>query len=162
MANYEIKGKTIYANIEKLTDKEVKLLSKYVALGYTVEEKEEEETKKKTLTDSDILEYLNDNKEALETYKKIKDTPAVDKKGKVKKTSRDNVVKRGFNAGRFWFCKNFPEDIEDIKKAIEEAGRTALLEEAYQEYKKTKEDNKETDIMTETEYTRTYYWKYVY
>jgi hypothetical protein len=162
MANYEIKGKVIFADIQKLTDKEVKLLSKYVALGYTVEEKEEEETKKKTLKDSDILEYLKDNKEALETYKKIKDTPAVDKKGKVKKTSRDNVVKRGFNAGRFWFCKNFPEDIEDIKKAIEEAGRTALLEEAYEEYKKTKEDNKETDIMTETEYTRTYYWKYVF
>ena len=162
MANYEIKGKIIYADIQKLTDKEVKTLSKYVALGYSVEEREEEETKKRTLKDSDILEFLSDNKEALETYKKIKDTPAVDKNGKVKKTKRDKIVKRGFNAGRFWFCKNFPEDIEEIKKAIEEAGRTALLEEAYKDYKKTKEENKETDIMTETEYTRTYYWKYVY
>lgn len=162
MANYEIKGKTIYANIEKLTDKEVKLLSKYVALGYTVEEKEEEETKKKTLTDAYIREYLAKDEEALETYKKIIKEPAKDKNGKTKLTSKGKVVKKGFNAGRHWFCKNHPADIKEIEKAIEEAGRTVLLKKAYEDYKKTKEDNEETDIMTETEYTRTYYWKYVF
>lgn len=162
MANYEIKGKTIFANIEKLTDKEVKLLSKYVALGYTVEEKEEEETKKKTLTDAYIRDYLANEEEALETYDKIIKEPAKDKNGKTKLTSKGKVVKKGFNAGRHWFCKNYPADIKDIEKAIEEAGRTVLMKKAYEDYKQTKEDNKETDTMTETEYTRTYYWKYVF
>lgn len=162
MANYEIKGKTIYANIEKLTEKEVKLLSKYVALGYTVEEKEEEETKKKTLTDAYIRDYLAKEEEAIETYDKIIKEPAKDKNGKTKLTSKGKVVKKGFNAGRHWFCKNYPANIEEIEKAIEEAGRTVLMKKAYEDYKQTKEDNKETDIMTETEYTRTYYWKYVF
>lgn len=162
MANYEIKGKVIYADIQKLTDKEVKLLSKYVALGYTVEEKEEEETKKKTLTDAYIRDYLNGDEEAIKTYDKIIKEPAKDKNGKTKLTSKGNVVKKGFNAGRHWFCKNYPADIKEVEKAIEEANRTALMEKAYEDYKQTKEDNKETDIMTETEYTRTYYWKYVF
>lgn len=162
MANYEIKGKTIYANIEKLTDKEVKLLSKYVALGYTVEEKEEEETKKKTLKNADILEYLGEDEKAIATYKEIMKEPATDKNGKTKLTSTGKVVKKGFNAGRYWFCKNYPTDIKEVKKAIDEAGRTALLNTAYGDYVKNKTDNNETDIMTEEEYTRTYYWKYVY
>ena len=162
MANYEIKGKVIFADIQRLTDKEVKLLSKYVALGYTVEEKEEEETKKKTLTNAYILEYLKGDEKAITTYNEVVNEPATDKNGKTKLTSKGKVVKKGFNAGRHWFCKNYPADIKEIEIAIEEAGRTTLLKKAYTDYKKTKEDNKETDIMTETEYTRTYYWKYVF
>lgn len=162
MANYEIKGKTIYAYIEKLTEKEVKTLSKYVALGYTVEEKEEEETVKKSLKNADIIEFLGDDKEALDEYEKIKNTPVLDKNGKVKLTTKGKIVKKGFNAGRFWFCKTYPLNIEEVKKAIKEANRTELLEIAYKDYTENKESNEEKDIMTKDEYTRTYYWKYVY
>lgn len=162
MANYEIKGKVIYADIQKLTDKEVKLLSKYVALGYTVEEKEEEETKKKTLTNAYILGYLKDDEKAIKTYNDIMNEPATDKNGKTKLTSKGKVVKKGFNAGRHWFCKNYPADIKAVEQDIENAGRTTLLTKAYADYIKNKEDNNETDTMTKDEYTKTYYWKYVF
>ena len=172
MANYTVKGNKIIADIEKLTDKEMKTLSKYVALGFTIETKEK--VKIERMKEQFILDYLKENDpEAKKIYDEVYNKIAVDEDGNEKTTSLGNPILQGFNAGRFWFCKNYPKNIEEVKQTIEEEGKTEELEDAYQDYKDTKDKekknngkkkNKKTkkvEAMTKDEYTRVFYWKHI-
>ena len=168
MANYKVNGNVIVADIERLTDKEMKTLSKYVALGFTIEPKTK--VKKERMKEKFILDYLKDDEEAIKTYKEIYNKTAVDEDGNPKMTSKGNEIKQGFNAGRFWFCKTYPINLADVKKEIEENGRTEELNEAYNDYKKakdnenknkTKAEKEKNKPMSEEEYTRVFYWKHI-
>lgn len=62
MANYYIKGKKIYANIEALTNEELQIVVNYKSLGYTlIEESKRGKSKKEMLEDLiDFEEWKND------------------------------------------------------------------------------------------------------
>lgn len=159
--------KIIYANILALTEKEEKEIERFVKFGFTVENKVETKAKVERLNETYILDYLKDNdEEAITTYKSKVNEAVVDDNGKVKTTSTGKTKRKGFNAGRNWFSKTYPEDITDIKKLIKEAGEEENFNKVYNAYKKksVKEqaENKDFVPLTEEEYTRDYYWKNVF
>ena len=154
--------KVIYADILALTAKEEAEVEKFVKFGFTVENKVEVKAKIDRLNDPYILEYLkaNADEKALATYKAKKNETATDEDGKAKTTSTGKRKTKGFNAGRNWFARNYPEDITEIEKEIAEAGLKPELDKAYPEYAKKNADA--DDVMTEVEYKRDFYWKKVF
>lgn len=171
--HYTIEGTTIYADILALNEKEEAEVNKFVKFGYTVVNKEEVKATVKRLDDDYILEYLaklpeEKSKQALATYKGLKNEVAKDKDGKKKTTKNGNEKKRGFNAGRNWFARNYPDDTTEIEKAITEEGLMEKLKKAYPVYAKKCEkaiaegSMKADDVMSEVEYKRDFYWKKVF
>lgn len=152
--------KIVYADILALTAKEEAEVEKFVKFGFTVENKVVKKAENKRLNDAFILEYLENDQEALKTYKEKKNEPAKDENGNTKKTSTGKTKTKGFNAGRNWFAKNYPVDIDKITAEIKEAGLAKTLEEAFKEYAEKNKDDSEA--MNQTEYTRDFYWKNVF
>lgn len=168
--NYTVEGDTVYADIAKLTDDEVKEVKRFQDFGfkleYTVHHKHEakknkpEKSEKKKLKQEYILEYLEMNDVAgVKEYEEKRDEIAVDKEGKEKTTSTGKPRKKGFNAGKYWFTRKYPVDVAVAKNEIESAGLTKELNEDYKKYKESKsEEKEEKDVLNQEEYTRTFYW----
>lgn len=79
MANYNIQGKTIIADIAKLTEKELKEVKNYRELGYELiakqkekltKEEKEENRRKNPYSQQNVEKFLNkpENKELLKEY----------------------------------------------------------------------------------------------
>lgn len=158
--------KIIYADIMALTEKEEAEIGKFLKYGYVVENKIEPKAKVSRLDDAFILDYLRDDETALKTYAEKKKLPAVDEAGKPKTTIKGKIKRQGFNAGRNWFARNYPLDVSVAVNAIEGAGKTKALTDAFDEYQKKAEkaraDGKTVDAMTKDEYTKDFYWKKVF
>ncbi len=158
--------KIIYADIMALTEKEEAEVAKFQKYGYVVENKVEKKVSISRLDEAYILEQLKDNQDALKKYEEAKARPAVDKDGQVKTTSTGKVKRQGFNAGRNWFARTYPLDVNEAIEAIEGAGKTKVLEKAFKEYEKKAEkanaEGKTVDAMTKDEYTKDFYWKKVF
>lgn len=153
--------KIIYADILALTAKEEAEVEKFVKFGFTVENKKADtKTKVERLNDPYILEYLKDDAEALATYAGLKNEVATDDNGKTKTTTKGNAKKKGFNAGRNWFAKTYPEDASTLDAEIEKAGLKKQFAELWKEYAEKNKDNK--DAMTADQYKRDFYWKKVF
>ena len=152
-------AKKVIANIEKLTEEEFLIIEKYKRLGYTVDNGkvgvEPKPDAPKRLTDEYIREYLKDNEEALNNYQAAIDELAYEADGKtVKTTSKGKPRKKGFNAGRNYFARTFPENLKELSytKTQEKAFKSA-----WEKYSKGK--NAE---MNESEYKRYYYWTKIF
>lgn len=65
--NYRVKGNTVIADINALTEKEMEVVKKYVALGFTVKEA----PKQKTKTVAEMREELSVDAEALKEFNKL-------------------------------------------------------------------------------------------
>lgn len=160
--------KIIFADILKLTEKEMNEVERFRRMGYSVENKTPNKADVKRLNDEYILEFLADDAQALNTYKGLKNEIATDDDGNKKTTSTGKDKKKGFNAGRNWFARNYPADTAEIEKAITEAGLMPELKKAYPEYTKKCEkavadgSMKTDDVMSEVEYKRDFYWKKVF
>ena len=178
--HYEIDNekKIIYADIMALTEKEEAEVAKFQKYGYDVENKVKEKAKISRLDDAYILSYLEalDDEEAVaqakKTYDEKKNLPAVDEHGEKKKTVKGTVKRQGFNAGRNWFARIYPLDVNVAIEAIRKENMTKALEDAYSKYeKKVQKAQKEAEEkgetlnetpMTKDEYTKDFYWKKVF
>ena len=159
--HYTIDGTTIYADILALTAKEEAEVEKFVKFGYTVVNKQADaKAKVERLDDAYIKAYLKDKPEALATYEGLKNEVATDENGKTKTTTKGNAKKKGFNAGRNWFAKTFPEDATTLDAEIEKAGLKKQFADLWKEYANKNKDNK--NAMTADEYKRDFYWKKVF
>lgn len=158
--------KTIIANILKLTEKEEAEIKKYEKYGYTVVNgavnptNEKKEGNVKRLDNAYILEYLKDDKKALDTYTKKKNEEKVDENKKPKLTSTGKVVKKGFTYGREWFMNTYPTDISIVEQKINEAGRQKDFEDTYNAYVRKNIEN--NNSKSKDEYIRRYYWTKVF
>lgn len=161
--HYTIKGTTILADVEKLTEKELSVLGKYIALGYTV--KANAVIERDSLTEEDILSYLGEDEKAVQTYRNACNELTINKNGEEQT--------RGFNNGLFWFEKTYPLNLDEANEEIKKAKKEKDLAKSYAEYKKGKGKEKakakkngedETLIveLTEEEYIRYFYWKKVW
>lgn len=162
MKHYSIdnKSKVITATIAHLTEKEMSEIQRYIAFGYTIEDgKPAKKTSTNRLNDKFIMEYLKDDSDALETYEQAKNAPAVKEDGTIKtrenKKGEVKELKQGFNAGRNWFAKTYPKDIDDLKLTSEQ---TKNIKDAYDKYSK----KEETEKLTKDEYTKYYYWTKIF
>lgn len=159
--HYEIDEakKIIFADILALTEKEEAEVAKYVKYGFAVEPRTKKAEKVARLDEEYILNYLKGNQEALDTFAGKKNETATDEAGNKKLTEKGKERKKGYNNALHWFARTFPADITDITKEIKVASKSAELEKAYKKYVK---DNQEAGIMSETEYTRFFYWTRVF
>ena len=153
--------KIIYADILSLTEKEEAEVSKFLKFGYTIANKVKEKNTVKRIDEEFILDYLKDDSNAIEEYKKAKAEPARDENGNKKLTGTGKVRTRGFNAGRNWFSKKYPLNVEDAEKAIKEANMKDLFDTVYKAYS-NKEVKEGESLLTKEEYTRDFYWKKVF
>ncbi len=110
MANYKLEGKKVIAKVAALSDKELKAVKNYLALGYTLEEfkkeKKEPDEAFKALT---IQKWLEENgtKAQKKEYWDRFNAPVV--KDGVTKTKKDGTPKvKGHVATLAWFKKEFP------------------------------------------------------
>ena len=159
--HYTVDGTTIYADILALTAKEEAEVEKFVKFGYTVINKQADtKAKVERLDDAYIKEYLKDKPEALATYEGLKNEVATDENGKTKTTTKGNAKKKGFNAGRNWFAKTYPEDATTLDAEIEKAGLKKQFADLWKEY--AEKNNGKKDAMTADEYKRDFYWKKVF
>ena len=159
--HYTVDGTTIYADILALTAKEDAEVEKFVKFGYTVINKlADTKAKVERLDDAYIKEYLKDKPEALATYEGLKNEVATDENGKTKTTTKGNAKKKGFNAGRNWFAKTYPEDATTLDAEIEKAGLKKQFADLWKEY--AEKNNGKKDAMTADEYKRDFYWKKVF
>lgn len=164
--------KIIYADIMALTEKEEAEIGKFLKYGYVVENKIEPKEEVSRLDDAFILNYLRDDETALKTYEEKKELPAVDEHGEKKKTVKGKVKRQGFNAGRNWFARKYPLDVNEAIEAIRKENMTKALDKAYSKYeKKVQKAQKEAEEkgetlneapMTKDEYTKDFYWKKVF
>lgn len=108
MANYKIKGNTILADIDKLTEEELTTLKKYRALGYEIENK----VFKKGVSKDEMLKELEADEEVkkdFETAYSIKasaiknnDKAVIDTiKGFEEKYGINIIVQKGENKGKY-------------------------------------------------------------
>ena len=72
-ANYKVKGKTVVANVSALTDEELKIINKYLALGFELKEA----SKQKTKTVAEMREELSIDADALKEFNKLYSKKAV-------------------------------------------------------------------------------------
>lgn len=78
MGNYKIdvKNKIILADTEKLTDKELHIISMYIAAGYVIKEKKTglsyDDMRKKVKADKELSEELEKKIKAKENYMQVK------------------------------------------------------------------------------------------
>lgn len=159
--HYTIEGTTIYADILALTAKEEAEVEKFVKFGYTVINKQADtKAKVERLDDAYIKAYLKDKPKALATYEGLKNEVATDENGKTKTTNKGNAKKKGFNAGRNWFAKTYPEDATTLDAEIEKAGKKKQFADLWKEY--AEKNNGKKDAMTADEYKRDFYWKKVF
>lgn len=66
-ANYKVKGNNIIANVSALTEEELAVVKKYLALGFVLKEA----SKQKTKTVAEMREELAVDAEALKEFNKI-------------------------------------------------------------------------------------------
>lgn len=155
--------RTVKADITKLTAEEMEEVERFQKFGYTVVFDEMKKESINRLDDKYIREYLKNDEKAISKYEEICKEKTVDKKGK----SRE----KGFSAGRNWFAKNYPaiEKIDEIKEKI----KTSSVNKGFDYEKYMRDTNKAIEkakekeekvpvLMTETEYTRYYYWTKVF
>lgn len=71
--NYRIKGKTVIADVSALTEKEMEVVKKYVALGFEVKEA----PKQKTKSVAEMREELSVDADALKEFNKLYQAKAV-------------------------------------------------------------------------------------
>ena len=155
--------KIIYADILKLTEKEMNEVERFRRMGYSVENKTPNKAEVKRLNDEFILEFLADDEQALNTYKGLKNEIATDEDGNKKTTSTGKDKKKGFNAGRNWFAKNYDPKGVDIDVEIQKAGLKKDFDEAWEEYsEKHANDTDKTKVMNAIEYKRDFYWKKIF
>lgn len=116
MANYTIEGKNVVAKVSQLTEKELKSVKNYLALGYTlVEYKKPKKEPKEAFKAATIQEWLKENatKAQQEEYWERFNSPVIDKdtkQPKVKKNGEPRI--RGHVATLAWFKKTFPKYLE--------------------------------------------------
>lgn len=158
--------KIITANILKLTEKERAEIAQYEMYGYTVvngavkPSNEKKEGGVKRLDNAYIIEYLKDDKKALDTYTKKKNEEKLDENKKPKLTSTGKPVKKGFTYGREWFMNNYPTDISIAEQKINEAGQQKDFEDTYNAYVRKNVEN--NSVRSKEEYIRRYYWTKVF
>lgn len=152
--------KIIFADILALTEKEEAEVEKYIKFGYSVEARKKKVEKVARLDEEFILGYLKEDKEALETFAGKKNETATDEDGKAKHTETGKERKRGYNNALHWFARTYPADVATITTEIKVAGKSAELEKAYKKYVKDNQEN--AGKMTQTEYTRFFYWTRVF
>ena len=161
--NYTIKGTTIFADVEKLTEKELSILGKYIALGYTV--KANPVIVRDSLTEEDILSFIGEDEKAVKIYRDACEEMTINKNGEEQE--------RGFNNGLFWFEKTYPLNLDEANEEIKKAKKEKELAKAYKDYTKAKDKEKKKAEkngedpsaiveLTEEEYIRYFYWKKVW
>lgn len=151
----------VKADFSKLTEKESVEIERFQKFGYTVVFEETVKHTVKRLDDEYIRKYLADKGEALvQEYQSKIEAPARDDKGKEKQTSTGKVRKQGFNAGRIWFAKNYPENAEEALDKIKSASMEKQFNKDYNAYNSSKKTDE--DKMSKEEYTRYYYWTKVF
>lgn len=109
--NYVIdnKEKAIYANIASLTEKQVKAIKNYLALGYVLKEKVK--TPNEKMKKENVVAYLtaNGTKEQIDNFNAIMEEIVIDKDTKQPKTLKDGTPKKkGYIAALQYFKKEFP------------------------------------------------------
>ena len=72
-ANYKVKGNTVIANVSALTDEELAVVKKYIALGFELKEA----PKQKTKTVAEMREELAVDANALKEFNKLYSAKAV-------------------------------------------------------------------------------------
>lgn len=72
-ANYKVKGNTVIANVSALTDEELAVVKKYIALGFELKEA----SKQKTKTVAEMREDLAVDADALKEFNKLYSKKAV-------------------------------------------------------------------------------------
>lgn len=116
--------KVIVANMQRIGDKQLNTISKYIKLGYTL--KEYEAPKKAEYTKENIIKVLEARPELLELYNAVCNEPVIDKEtNEPKKLKNGEIKTKGHIAGIKWY-KTYIEkkdintlDIEAIKKQME-------------------------------------------
>lgn len=124
--SYEIdhKRKVIVANMQRVGEKQLNVISKYIKVGYTLEEYEA--PKKAEYSKENIIKVLEARPELLELYNAVCNEPVIDEEKKEPKKLNDGRIKiKGHIAGIKWY-KTYIEkkdintlDIEAIKKQME-------------------------------------------
>lgn len=148
----------VIANIELLTEEEFLVIEKYKRLGYSIVNgkvsAEKKAGAKKRLTDEYIREYLEGNEKALAKYEDAINETATEEDGTAKLTSKGKARKKGFNAGRHYFARTFPEDISELKYT---KSQEAEFRKAWERY-----SGSEKAVMNKEEYKRYYYWTKIF
>ena len=123
MKNYVVKDKDIFVTVEKLTDEEMKVVKKYLDLGYTMKEMVVEKKPPKVAFREDVIKaWLEKNaKEKLEVYDWYYNQQAktIDKetKEKVLKFKKDgSPILKGHIGTLAWFKDEFPNYPEEKDK----------------------------------------------
>ena len=142
-SNYEVKDNKIFVNIDKISEKEMKKVKKYISLGYKLVEVKEEKAKRIN-KDYVLNVYFKDNQEGKDEYN----------------------TRKGIKALQ-WFKETYPKEVkeyEDIKKKVIKVA--PKIEENYKKYlEKTIKDNKgniKEERQSIEEYIRCYYWNKVF
>lgn len=110
--NYVIdkEEKVIYANVASLTEKQVKAIKNYLALGYTLTEKEK--TPNEKMKKENVVAYLNENgtQAQIAKFNEIMEEIVIDKETKQPKKLKDGTPKKkGYVAALQYFKKQFPD-----------------------------------------------------
>lgn len=120
------KRKVIVANMQRVGDKQLNLISKYIKLGYTLEEYKA--PKKAEYAKENMIELLEKRPELLEIYKDVCNEPVIDKETKEPKKLKDGTIKTKGHIAGIKFYKEYIEgnekkldsiNVEEIKKKIE-------------------------------------------
>ena len=144
--------KTISADILALTAKEEAEIAKFVKYGYTVENKPIKKEKISRIDEDYICSILSEKDK--QEYLIIKN--------------------QSFAKAKIWFMKTFPKEgtniYADYDKALtannNEYGNK--IKKSYDNYKKDKDKKQEknpeetVEVLTEEEYSKTYYWKNIF
>lgn len=109
--NYVIdnKAQVIYANVASLTEKQLKAIKNYIALGYQLKEKVK--TTDEKMKKENVVAFLNANgtKEQIDKFNTIMNEPVIDKDTKQPKMLKDGTPKKkGYVAALQYFKKQFP------------------------------------------------------
>lgn len=109
--NYVIdnKAQVIYANVASLTEKQLKAIKNYIALGYQLKEKVK--TTDEKMKKENVVAFLNSNgtKEQIDKFNAIMNEPVIDKDTKQPKMLKDGTPKKkGYVAALQYFKKQFP------------------------------------------------------
>lgn len=110
--NYEVdnKNKVIYAKVESLTEKQIKTIRNYIALGYSLQEKKKETANGKFKKEA-VIAYIeaNGTEEQKARFYGIMEEPARDKdSGEIILTKEGTQKKKGYIASLKYFQSQFP------------------------------------------------------
>ena len=112
MANYKLEGKKVIANVAALSEKELKAVKNYLALGYVLEEyKKEKKEPQELFKAATIQKWIDENatKAQKKEYWDRFNAHVIDKKTGEEILKKDGTPKiKGHVATLAWFKKEFP------------------------------------------------------